>query len=308
MRKLPFKKLILGATLTITIAAGVFLFSGIVYAEDKPQYVPDEIIVKFKAEAARTLEQQIIKEKRAQSEVSLAASLDKLNKKYKVKEFKQIFPNFKKNQKRLEALKKKDVSLLTKKEKHLLKRLKRGPKDAKTPALDRIYKLELEEGQSVEEAVAEYSQDPNVEYAQPNYIYQLYATPLPPEPYIPNDYYVEDPGLYDPVMNTRYWREGSWGQDYPDLWGLGGEQTDEGWRYGIQAIEAWNIFDTDKNGMIDGDENLPGEGIIVAVIDSGVDYNHEDIQANIWQNDGEIPGNDLDDDENGYIDDIRGYD
>jgi subtilisin family serine protease len=46
----------------------------------------------------------------------------------------------------------------------------------------------------------------------------------------------------------------------------------------------------------------------VAVIDTGVDYNHPDLAANIWTNPGEIPDNGIDDDNNGYIDDVRGWD
>ncbi len=48
--------------------------------------------------------------------------------------------------------------------------------------------------------------------------------------------------------------------------------------------------------------------VIIAVIDMGFDYAHEDLQANIWNNPGEIPGNGVDDDNNGYIDDIVGWD
>lgn len=48
--------------------------------------------------------------------------------------------------------------------------------------------------------------------------------------------------------------------------------------------------------------------IIIAVIDDSVDINHPDLQANIWTNAGEIPGNGVDDDGNGYIDDIHGWD
>ncbi|MBT6842675.1 MAG: S8 family serine peptidase [Candidatus Melainabacteria bacterium] len=51
-----------------------------------------------------------------------------------------------------------------------------------------------------------------------------------------------------------------------------------------------------------------GEGITVAVIDTGVDYTHQDLAANIWNNTDEIPGNRIDDDNNGYVDDVIGWD
>ena len=50
-----------------------------------------------------------------------------------------------------------------------------------------------------------------------------------------------------------------------------------------------------------------GEGVVVAVVDSGVNYYHVDIAANIWVNPGEIANNGIDDDNNGHIDDIRGW-
>jgi subtilisin family serine protease len=62
----------------------------------------------------------------------------------------------------------------------------------------------------------------------------------------------------------------------------------------IDAPEAWDIF----TGNYD---------VIVAVIDSGIDYSHVDLAQNIWINAGEIPNNGIDDDGNGYIDDYRGW-
>lgn len=63
----------------------------------------------------------------------------------------------------------------------------------------------------------------------------------------------------------------------------------------IDAPEAWEVYTDASN-------------IVVAVIDTGVDYNHEDLIANRWQNPLEIPDNGIDDDNNGYIDDVFGYD
>jgi len=59
------------------------------------------------------------------------------------------------------------------------------------------------------------------------------------------------------------------------------------------------------------DEILPNlkvrEKVVVAVLDSGIDLNHEDLDGVLWTNEDEVPGNNLDDDKNGYVDDIHGY-
>jgi subtilisin len=54
-------------------------------------------------------------------------------------------------------------------------------------------------------------------------------------------------------------------------------------------------------------QGYTGKGVVVAVVDTGVDYNHEDLKNNIWTNANEIAGNGIDDDGNGYIDDNYGW-
>lgn len=80
------------------------------------------------------------------------------------------------------------------------------------------------------------------------------------------------------------------------LWGMNNTGQSSGTADSdIDAPEAWDI-------------EVGSGNIVVAVIDTGVDYNHADLVHNMWHNPGEIPGNGVDDDRNGYIDDIYGID
>lgn len=93
----------------------------------------------------------------------------------------------------------------------------------------------------------------------------------------------------DPFLTSA----GSWGQSHADLWGLDR----------IRAPEAWSISQ--------------GEGVVIAVVDTGLDAAHPDIAANVWVNPGEDldgngrvdPGdwNGIDDDGNGFVDDLQGW-
>jgi subtilisin family serine protease len=124
--------------------------------------------------------------------------------------------------------------------------------------------VKLQPGIQVEEAVNLYRQNPDVLYAEPNYILKITATPNDPR--------------------------------FGELWGLhnvgqsGGTPDAD-----IDATEAWNIT-TGSNANI------------VAIIDSGVDYNHPDLAANMFRNSLDCNNNGVDDDGNGYIDDCFGID
>ncbi len=54
-------------------------------------------------------------------------------------------------------------------------------------------------------------------------------------------------------------------------------------------------------------DKTPKKTVVVAILDSGVDINHEDLQGRIWLNEDEIPDNNIDDDNNGYVDDVHGW-
>ncbi len=78
------------------------------------------------------------------------------------------------------------------------------------------------------------------------------------------------------------------------LWGLNNTGQNGGIAGAdINAVSAWNV-------------TTGTSSVIVAIIDSGVRYTHSDLSANMWENPGEIPGNGIDDDNNGYIDDVYG--
>jgi len=128
-----------------------------------------------------------------------------------------------------------------------------------------VYHVRLPENLTLTAALDLLRNNAQVEYAEPNYIYNIGA------PTTPND----------PLFN--------------ELWGLHNTgQTGGTLDADIDAPQAWDIRTGNRS-------------IVVAVIDTGVDYTHVDLTANMWRNPGET-ANEIDDDLNGYVDDIYGID
>lgn len=131
--------------------------------------------------------------------------------------------------------------------------------------------VHLDVGTSVEEALELASMNPRVEYAEPDYlVYPMETTPN------------------DPLFG--------------DMWGLMNTGGVFGGMPGadIGATRAWDI-------------TTGSDSVVVAIADSGIDFSHPDLfsppfGSNIWVNVGEVPGNAVDDDGNGLVDDVNGWD
>ncbi|MBD3402043.1 PKD domain-containing protein [candidate division GN15 bacterium] len=145
-----------------------------------------------------------------------------------------------------------------------------------TRSLSRHYKVRFESGE-LEDVIAAYAALPEVDRVEPIAIHALHATPNDP-------YYINPPDTY-PYDQWHYWDT-----------------------YGVDANLAW--------------DSQPGDAtVVVGVLDSGVKYDHGDLggsnppgpndastNGNIWVNSAEVPGNGTDDDGNGYVDDVIGWD
>ncbi len=130
----------------------------------------------------------------------------------------------------------------------------------------------------LQEVISYYEAQPWVEYAEPNFIYTMDEPRFLEEGrQLPND-----------PLFSQLWGLHNTGQK--DANGNDGFEDAD-----IDAPEAWETTQGSKD-------------VLVGVIDTGIDYTQEDLAANMWTNAGEIPDNKIDDDNNGFIDDIHGWD
>lgn len=145
---------------------------------------------------------------------------------------------------------------------------KNGARTEKKIPRTRVSVVKLPKGLQVADAVKRYEASPDVEYAEPDFLLSVDQTANP----TPSD--TDYPKLYN-LNNT----------------GQTGGTTDAD----VDAPDAW----VSTTGSPDA---------VVAVIDTGVDIGHADLKNNVWTNPDEVAGNGLDDDQNGYVDDIHGWD
>jgi subtilisin family serine protease len=140
---------------------------------------------------------------------------------------------------------------------------------------------------SVAVAMAELANNPAVEYAEPNYIFSV----------------IDNTAAIERVLAHR---ENPGDEKFGLLWGLANNGRNEPDRNGNQGTEV-GTAGVDVNALKAWAITKGSRDITIAVIDTGVDYNHPDLAANMWVNAGEVAGDGIDNDGNGYIDDVYGW-
>lgn len=182
-----------------------------------------------------------------------------------------------------------------------------------------LFVIRLPDDLPVEEAVRYYEKQPGVLYAEPDYYLESVIPEVP-----------DESGRNDPEETSLRSSEFS-GNDDGGLRGSAGHPSDPLFVYqwalnntGQTLPEAGSVTTNGTAVRTAGIIGTPGADIrifgawnyytygdpdvLVAVLDSGILLTHPDLADNIYVNSGEIPGNGIDDDNNGYIDDVNGWD
>jgi len=155
--------------------------------------------------------------------------------------------------------------------------------DFSAEGLKGMQMIDVDTSVSVEKAIEELNKSSYVAYAEPNYVIQL---SLPSIPELPGNESFGAESVSSAPNDPRF----------SEQWALSNTGQNSGTSGAdIGALSAWSV-------------SKGSDSIVVAVIDTGVDYSHPDLAANIWTNPGEIAGNGIDDDGNGYVDDVHGWD
>ena len=159
------------------------------------------------------------------------------------------------------------------------------------------------------ETLAQLSAREDVALVQPNYTYESTALstsdPLLGEQWaLDNDgsFHLEEQENRYPVFDDPFEMPSAPWQWIAPWWMWSADSSTAG-SIQVQAVpgidiglaEAWELYD---GGSRD---------VVVALVDTGIDYTHEDLAGRIWTNTDEIPGNGIDDDGNGYVDDVYGW-
>jgi len=232
-------------------------------------FVPGEILVRFQDEA------NIANFKQAGIAQTGLGSVDQIFQKFQVSENDRLFPNEK-----------------PLKSKVMLKAF--NGDEFEQPSLHNIYKLKIQEKQRIFEAIEELKQDPNVIYAEPNYILSI-TNDKPVSPVL-QEYELSTPSFS--IFNSQFSipPSASPAPNAPSPATPNDPLYSQQWY--IPAVHADEVWDTVTNDSTQ----------VIAILDTGIDWLHPDLTNKIWINPGEIAGNGIDDDGNGKVDDIRGWD
>ena len=159
------------------------------------------------------------------------------------------------------------------------------------------------------ETLAQLSAREDVALVQPNYTYESTALSTS-DPLLGEQWALDNDGSFQleeqenryPVFDDPFempsapwqWIAPWW------MWSAGGSTAGS---IQVQAVPGIDIGLAEAWGLYDGGSR----DVVVALVDTGIDYTHEDLAGRIWTNTDEIPGNGIDDDGNGYVDDVYGW-
>lgn len=156
------------------------------------------------------------------------------------------------------------------------------------------YLLIKSHNKSTQGLISDLNNLSEVAFAEPNYIYKaIGSTPSVESLLARNVKELQSAAAPQDALYGKLWGLNNTGANEPDR--SGGYSSTPGLAGAdVDAERAWSITKGDKK-------------VVVAVIDTGIDYNHPDLKNNMWINEKEIPGNGIDDDSNGYVDDVYGW-